>query len=306
MRSNLTIGTKLMAGTAATFVLTLILSYSGLAAMGKFKEQFDTGVAVMLQKVVLCDKLVMANAEMASAQRGLILAAYAKDAAETEKYRQMFRQNTEILQTTLDEVRERMVREEAKAWAAAVAANLSAWQPHFEDIVKRCAAGDVAEANRIRKEITGPIYNNIDTNGRRLVAGATELLAVNRAVLADQYSRGRWIAFSLLGLSLVVGGAVVWVVRQVSGTLRQIAGEMSEGAEQVASAATQVSSSSQSLSQGASEQAASIEETSASAEEIHSMTRKNAENSKAAADNMVDAPSALAKPTGTWSRWWCQ
>jgi methyl-accepting chemotaxis protein/methyl-accepting chemotaxis protein-1 (serine sensor receptor) len=59
---------------------------------------------------------------------------------------------------------------------------------------------------------------------------------------------------------------------------------MTEGAEQVAAAANQVASSSQALAQGASEQAASLEETSASSQEINSMTQRNAENSRTAAE----------------------
>jgi methyl-accepting chemotaxis protein/methyl-accepting chemotaxis protein-1 (serine sensor receptor) len=62
---------------------------------------------------------------------------------------------------------------------------------------------------------------------------------------------------------------------------------LSEGAGQITSAASQVASSSQALAQGSSEQAASLEETSASTQEITSMTRKNAENSKSAADVMA-------------------
>jgi methyl-accepting chemotaxis protein/methyl-accepting chemotaxis protein-1 (serine sensor receptor) len=64
--------------------------------------------------------------------------------------------------------------------------------------------------------------------------------------------------------------------------------ELSEGSGQIKSASSQVASSSQALAQGASEQAASLEETSASTEEITSMTRKNAENSKSAADVMAE------------------
>ena len=72
-------------------------------------------------------------------------------------------------------------------------------------------------------------------------------------------------------------------VSQISRTLQRVATEMADGAGQVASAAGQVAASSQSLAQGASEQAASIEETSAATEEIHSMARRNTENSNSAA-----------------------
>jgi methyl-accepting chemotaxis protein len=58
--------------------------------------------------------------------------------------------------------------------------------------------------------------------------------------------------------------------------------------EKVAGASGQVSSLSQALAHDSSEQAAALEETSAAAEDITLMTRKNADNSPAAANQTVD------------------
>jgi methyl-accepting chemotaxis protein/methyl-accepting chemotaxis protein-1 (serine sensor receptor) len=95
-------------------------------------------------------------------------------------------------------------------------------------------------------------------------------------------ARSYWMTWVMIALSMLVGGIMIFIVRQINAALRGALSELSEGAGQVASAAGQISSSSQSLAQGASEQAASLEETSASSEEINSMARKNAENSQAA------------------------
>jgi len=112
--------------------------------------------------------------------------------------------------------------------------------------------------------------------------GDTDAAEASQSVIRGRY----WIG-ALLILSLVFGLAITFFT--VSGTnrvLNRCVTELVEGAGQIASAAAQVASSSQSLAQGSSEQAASLEETSASTEEITSMTRKNAENSKSAADLM--------------------
>jgi methyl-accepting chemotaxis protein/methyl-accepting chemotaxis protein-1 (serine sensor receptor) len=87
----------------------------------------------------------------------------------------------------------------------------------------------------------------------------------------------------LSGVMLAIAGVVLFIVRSINNTIGLAVAEISEGAGQVAGAASQVAASSQSLAQGASELAASLEETSASAEEINSMSRKNSENSHAAA-----------------------
>jgi methyl-accepting chemotaxis protein len=99
---------------------------------------------------------------------------------------------------------------------------------------------------------------------------------------AGQILRGHRIMIVAMIFCLLLGAAMVWIIRQLDAQLRQSIQEISEGSEQVASASSQVSFSSQSLAQDTSEQAAMIEETSASSEEINSMTRRNTEHAYAA------------------------
>jgi methyl-accepting chemotaxis protein/methyl-accepting chemotaxis protein-1 (serine sensor receptor) len=299
MKLKSTIETKLMGGTVALFALAAVLGYNGLSTDNKFKDEFDNAVGSTVQKVLLADKIGIANSEMISTQRGIILAAFAKDNAELEKYEQSFQQQSEIVKKALDEIRPLIDKEEAKALVADVAAELSEWQPHYEEVVRQASAGHFAEANHIRKDITGPIYKKITAAAVRLQGIQTELLAENKAAVNDQNASSRRIAIGLLALCVVVGFIVVVIVRGITRHIRQSIVQLAEGADQVASAATQVSAASQSLAQGSSEQAASLEETSSSSEEINSMTRKNAENSKVAAEftGQVDQRVAAANQT---------
>ena len=79
MRQKLTIGTKLLGGTAVLFALAAVLGYSGLSTANKFKDEFDETVDGSVHKVVLADRIGLANSELISAQRGIILAGFAKD-----------------------------------------------------------------------------------------------------------------------------------------------------------------------------------------------------------------------------------
>jgi len=94
-----------------------------------------------------------------------------------------------------------------------------------------------------------------------------------------------WLAW-LISLGAIVSGCILAVamVRGINGVLRKVAADLLEGASQSASAAAQVASASQQLAQGASEQAASLEETSATSEEINSLTQRNTDSSKTAAE----------------------
>jgi len=96
------------------------------------------------------------------------------------------------------------------------------------------------------------------------------------------------IAGMLIGLLLSF-----FVTRDISRKLRRVTRELSGAAHHVTAAASQIASSAQSLSEGASSQAASLQQTAASSEEINSMAHKNAENSKSAAEDMIQASARI-------------
>ncbi len=183
MKINWTIGTKLLGGTAALFVLAGILSSSGLSNAGRFKDRFDEVVDRNVQKVALSNQIGTANWELVAAQRGVILAAFAKDHAEFEKDRQIFEQKTGDVRKALDEMRTLIFKDEAEALVAEIATQLAEWQPHFEEVARQSDAGQLAEANRIRKDITAPIFNKIAAASLRLQGIEAEILAEDKAAV---------------------------------------------------------------------------------------------------------------------------
>ena len=112
-----------------------------------------------------------------------------------------------------------------------------------------------------------------------------------RADVERLETRGRVYLGIIALLVLCAAGVSVVMVRALNRVLGQAVRALVDGNERLLASSEHVSSSAQALSQGATEQAASLEETSASMEEMASMTRKNAENSRAAAGLMsqVDA-----------------
>jgi methyl-accepting chemotaxis protein/methyl-accepting chemotaxis protein-1 (serine sensor receptor) len=167
--------------------------------------------------------------------------------------------------------------------------DFSSWLNEYQTVLRLCQSGKPDEAQQHSFAKIAPIYKDMTATGNQFVEVYRLALENDKHAAAQDYEQTLWVSFLSIGALAVIGVAVFFIIRQMSGNLRQIATEMADGADQVSAAAGQVSSSSQSLAQGASEQAASIEETSASSEEINSMSRKNAENSKVAAENMEDA-----------------
>lgn len=126
----------------------------------------------------------------------------------------------------------------------------------------------------------------------------SKLDRVDAAVNAGLVQSAMW----LLPLSLFIGAGVYFSISKLSGRLHALAIGITRSAQQVAAAVKEISALSQHLAQGASHQAASLEETSAATQVVTSMTRRNAENSRAAAAEMDivdigirDSNEALAK-----------
>jgi methyl-accepting chemotaxis protein len=280
----MTIGKKLTASFAVMLAMTLLLGLASLSAIGKLSASLDTAVNKTAKKIALIDDLSAARSDMLAAQRGVIMFTYGKLPAGAGKARQLFESAAERWAHGLAELRPSLVTEEGTRLTNQLEAGLASWRSAFAEIERLAAAGNPDAAITIAVDQGVPIYDAAGRDAQRIQELERELLEKDRQAAADLKTMHRWSACALLALSLGIGAAILFLVRQTSRTLQKAAAELAEGAGQVTGAAAQVSGSSQALAQGASEQAASLEETSASSEEIASMARKNSENSRAAAE----------------------
>ena len=291
--SHMTIGKKLMLAFAAMLVLTLGLAYSSLTSIGGLSARLNEIGTKTALKVELSGQIQTAVAMMRAAVRSTVLATALKDTSELEESRRTFQDQVTTVQKVIGQLRPLLVTERGRQDMDKVETGLTTWVSLQQQMVQLCVAGDIQQADQLRKGKQKAVATDMSNAASDVVQINKGLLAAAVTDGAEAGSRSRWIASVLIGVCLLVGVAVVLLVRQISNTLRHVAAEMADGAEQVASASGQVSSSSQALAQGASEQAASLEETSASTEEIHSMTQKNAANSKSAADFMSEAATKV-------------
>jgi methyl-accepting chemotaxis protein len=302
MHSQMTIGKKLFLCFAAMLVAALGLVGSSWYAIGKLGGLLETATNETARKLELCGRLDRNLSDMGSLERGMALRVASNEWDKVEQYKQTFAAKTVEADKDLKELRPLMVSETARQGADALQVSLGTWQEAHQELL------NVGRTRKDSKAMGAVVANKIlpvEAVAEDAVNKITQAqIALNHAAAttaADGASRARWITLALFGLSLAVGGIVLFVVRRTTSVLHHIAGEMADGAGQVASAAGQVSAASQSLAQGSSEQAASLEETSSSSEEINSMTHKNAENSQAAVEftGQVDRKVAAANETLT-------
>jgi methyl-accepting chemotaxis protein len=125
---------------------------------------------------------------------------------------------------------------------------------------------------------------------------------LGKRVLAKRLAITNSLRLFGVGVALSFGIVMtfsVLMVRRLNSFLHVTIVEIGEGTEHVASAAAQVSAASQILSQGTSEQALSLQQTSASTEEIISITRKNGDRAKTAADLMASVDRGVDEANAT-------
>lgn len=293
MHSPMTVEKKLMIGTGTLLILTLILGITSLNSISKLTASLDTATQKTARRLKLGGKIDVFGSDMLGGQRGFLLYSYTKNAASAQKARALFNSAGEGWQRSIDEYRSLSVTSEGVKLMDTLQEQLTAWRAVFSEMDALAQKGQVDAALAIGTERGVPIYEANSRDTARLGQIEDESLERESAAGKELSTAAYWINIILLGACLAAGAVLMAVARSTGRQLQNAATELSQTAEQVAAASIQISASSQTLAQGVSEQAASITETSASSEEITTMTRRNTENSRTAADLMTQTTTVI-------------
>jgi methyl-accepting chemotaxis protein len=286
--SQMTIGKKLMLGFAALLVVALGLAGGYLYSVGSLGGELKTATDVTAKKVFLISELQGNVFRMRSAQRGVMLYSLGKVPERAQSNKQDFETRAASVEQILGQIKPLLVLEKARQDVASIETELPQLKGYFEQIAADSVSGDSDGAMKVNQEHSIASFDSMDATAQDLVEIEKRLTDDSSERGASATSRAHWMAYTLLFAALAITPLVLLLVAHTTRQLRGVATNLAEGAEQITSASSQVASSSQTLAQGASEQASSLEETSSSSEEITSMTRKNAENSQAAAAVMAE------------------
>lgn len=278
----MTLGKKLAGAFAASFGLGLVLAFVSISAMGSLNDAVEKLAVKDARKLELIGDLQTTVASLRVEERGVAIASALKSAGNVDSAYQQFGTRVRHARQLAAEMRPLLVTVEGTQLLAAMENALTRWEPLATRMRQLGAAGDTEGVAKVIAEAQ-PIADGMTRDAEQMAQLMRTVLNQTAGESRSASSLGRWISIVVVSLFAVVGVFVLLFMKRVTGQLRLITGELLESAEQVSSAAGQVSSSSQSLAQGSSQQAASLEETSASTEEINSLTQRNAENSKSAA-----------------------
>lgn len=278
MFSQMTIGAKLFVCCGVMIAVASGLGYSYLASVNTLSGELATAVHATSKKTELAGQIQWAVSDMRAGQRGLILFSMLKSARKAEMAKETFRSASTRIEKALQELSPLLVTEAGKDAVKKIRARLSEWLPLYQEIERASAAQQFDQAMLNSMDRTVAMAGEMQEAAGNLVEAQRGFLVAASQRAEAISTKSAWTCWLLIGVCLLAGTLVMWVVRQVNSTLRRLARSLREGAEQVASAASQVSSSSHSLAQASSEQAASLEETSAASEEINTIVRKSTDN----------------------------
>jgi methyl-accepting chemotaxis protein len=284
MFSQMTIGKKLGFSLGAILALTLGLGFVAWQGVNTLAEQLDQSIHKTAVRLELAQVIGSLAQELAAQNRGAQLAYMNKNEAGAQKFEGKLQSALSRLTQTASQIRPMLTSEEGKRALETITRAQGAWEPLSKQYLTLGAQQKFAEANVLLNEKMAPLLGEIGDGAQILIQKQHDFNDTTAQEAATTTASSRWTVMAVLGIALVIGVIVIFVLRQISAALRRTVSELGEGAGQVASAASQIASASQSLAAGSSEQAAALEETSASSEEINSMALKNSQNSRSAAN----------------------
>ena len=285
MKSNATVGAKVLIALSAVLLLTTIFSaYSSVSSIRDLNDRFVFAIEKTARKMELGGKIAAISSEMYSSQRAVIIAVFLKDAAREGSFRSEFEDNVTAMKSMLAEVRPLVSVPEGKRLLGVVEVNFADLLTEYREVARLCASGDPSAAQHYSYEKLLPIHKQLTLASAQFVEVYRAVLDEHKRQAEEQCSRSLWITLTAISLSLLCIGCGGVLTKGIIASIKVAAGELAQTAEQVSSASSQVCASSESLAQASTEQAASLEETSTAGEEMASMTRKNAENSQQAAE----------------------
>jgi methyl-accepting chemotaxis protein len=297
--SEMTIGKKLMLGFAAILVVALGLGVAYLYSVGNLSGALATATDKTAKKIFLTSELEGQLFRLRSCQRGVMLFAMHELPAKVASNKEEFETRATQVEKLLADIGPLLTTDQARKDLADITGDFPNFKNYFQQVAALASAGDAKGALQYYDDHSSKSITALEASAHDLVELQKKNMQESAEEGAHTSSSAHWLAYLLLATAIAVAPFVLLLVIRTTRQLRGVAAGLAEGAEQITSASAQVASSSQTLAQGASEQAASLEETSSSSEQITSMTRKNAENSSAAASVMAEVDQRVAEGNRT-------
>ncbi len=279
MLRNATLKRRLYTGVGAVVAAMLVGTLYSLFVMQGVKS-----VASRAAGIHDVGKIAEACSDMIGFDRAIVLYSIFDDKPKVEDSKKQYAAASQAFTSLLEGLDAHPDSEAAKAAVTKLKNKHVEWTAMHEQVIQALAKQQVDVA---QKTVASPAFIETADQIRKL---ADEMADTESGTLAREVQsagvKSLFGSLALLAVSMGLGVLVMLDIRRISGGLQQLTVSLADSSTKVTTLCSHVSKAGESLARGSSAQAASLEETSASAEEISSMTRRNAENSSAAAQVM--------------------
>ncbi len=295
-KSQMTIGQQFTLGFFGIMLLLAALGYSARNGINTIGGELSTAVNVTARKIGLVGDLRADFQDMQVYARrtqfafvvnhlvqtnGKFGAAVACSMCHTLESRQTRERELGAIaasvKQTIAQLQPLITTPAEKKSLAAVESGIDRYAPLFSDYLKLTEQNQFDDAHAVLRDQMSPIVDQLDHVMIELRDEEHKSLVSADERAHHTITRTLRTALTVLGVSLLVGLAVLFIVSRTVQRLRRVAAELRQGAQEVASAAAQVSQAGQTVAQSVSEHAAALEQTSASTEEIKAGSRTNSE-----------------------------
>ena len=233
---------------------------------------------------------------MRSAQRGVVVFSVLKEPAKVEQNKQMFQAARNGIEKAVADIRPLLIKPASRQALDMIQTELISWPLLYQEILQQCGNQNFgSDLSRVMDK-TGAINKVVSEATTQLLQVQKETQAESAQSAAGTISSNRWIAFVLIGVCLLVGAGVVIIVRQISSTLGQIGGR--DGATERIRCPRRRRRCPPPASRWRRDLPSRPHPSKRPrrrAKRFNSMTRKNAENSRVAADSMVEASHRIGE-----------
>lgn len=283
----MTISKRLYSGASVALAATVFLggvSWYGLDKLGSTIAKLGNA---NVKKVYLTGDMNAATSDIVAEERAVVLAGSRHDPTGVAKANSEFLRSFATLKDDLDAFAPLVEIETERRFLAETQTAISELAPNHSQLATAASGQNFEAANSLFETKVLPLANRISDLADKQAHFQNTLMASFGKEAIGTANASRWTTAILLFMSMLICGVMIYLIRRLVDEVSSTVAQISASADEVDSASAQIAASSQRLAQASCEQAASLEETSASTEEIGSMTRRNSENSKSAAQ-LVD------------------
>lgn len=294
-----TIGVKLGGTFACLLSVVVALGGALLYISSGAKSEINHAVNVVARAQALAGHAAAVAADLDASARGVALAHILQKQQRATDEQARYEAAERALEETVNELDRTARAEEIRRDIALVQRQLTEQKRVNREFLNLLHSQQLDSGLAFFESKVAPSLAQMSALVNRVVKDEAEILKQLAGDSAARQARTQVLLIVLCAITVPVAVGTFAVLRGGTRALRGLSARVTTAANSVSEASRQISEASRCVADGASRQAGSLEETSASSHELSSLTQKNAEQSRQAAQMMEEVDDRVREANVT-------